>query len=128
MADDIDNRLIAAHLAAALIAKIPSNGLPAVEAVKLYNDVLAELGKAGQLTEPLLNSAAKPLNEFYESSNGDVWSLVQHPATGEEVVMHQPNANSGGVKSYINIDQFLKANPIGPQHTAFRQMIEKRPA
>jgi hypothetical protein len=64
MADEIDNRLIAAHLAAALIAKHPSNGLPVVEAVKLFNDVLGELAKSVELAPPSIDAAEQPELRF----------------------------------------------------------------
>jgi hypothetical protein len=59
---------------------------------------------------------------FYESSNGDVWSLVSHPVSGARAVMHRPNTRSGGKISYIDIDEFLKESPHGPQHQALQLM------
>jgi hypothetical protein len=126
MADEIDNRLIAAHLAAALIAKHPSNGLPVVETVKLFNDVLGELAKSVELAPPSIDAAEQPELRFYESSNGDTWSLVRHPSTGEQVVMHQPNATSGGQRSYIDVERFLLEEPTGPQNAALRKVIRLR--
>lgn len=60
---------------------------------------------------------------IYESSNGDVWCLTTDPASGARAVMHQPNAQSGGQVSYIDIDEFLRESPVGPQHQALRQLL-----
>ena len=62
---------------------------------------------------------------FYESSNGDVWSLIHDPDSGAASVMHQPNARSGGKASYIEVDQFLGESPSGPQHEALRGRVER---
>ena len=51
---------------------------------------------------------------FYESSNGDVWCLTPDPSTGEPVVMHRPNATSGGQVSYIDVERFLRERPESP--------------
>jgi hypothetical protein len=60
---------------------------------------------------------------FYESSNGDTWSLTRDPVSGSPVVLHRPNARSGGKVSYINVDKFLRESPDGPQHHALRRLI-----
>jgi hypothetical protein len=125
MPDQADNRLVAAHLTAALIAKLPSNELPVAEAVKLFNDVLAELVNSAETTAPSIDAAEQPELRFYESSNGDTWSLLRHPSTGEQV-MHQPNANSGGRRSYMDVDKFLLEEPTGLQHAALRKVIRSR--
>jgi hypothetical protein len=60
---------------------------------------------------------------LYESSNGDIWRLVRHPLTGVPVVAHQPNADSGGRASLIEIGQFLRAGGSGPEHQALLALI-----
>ena len=37
--------------------------------------------------------------------------------------MHQPNAQSGGRSSFIDIDKFLLENPEGPQHQALGTLV-----
>jgi hypothetical protein len=60
---------------------------------------------------------------FYESSNGDVWSLTADSQSGEPVVIHRPNANSGGQVSHVDVDIFLEESPAGPQHQALRNFL-----
>jgi hypothetical protein len=60
---------------------------------------------------------------LYESANGDIWRLVRDPNTGGPVVEHQPNANSGGRTSLIEIGHFLRAEGNGPQHQALLALI-----
>ena len=71
--------------------------------------------------------AAEPASEkvIYESSNGDRWSLVRDPATGSLVVIHTPNASSGGNVSTIDIETFLSSDALGPEHQALRHLLEK---
>jgi hypothetical protein len=64
---------------------------------------------------------------FYESSNGDSWSLVWDPTTGARAVMHRPNLPSGGQISYIAIDKFLDETSNGPEHQALRHLLENKP-
>ncbi len=61
---------------------------------------------------------------IHESSNGDAWYLTQDPATGARVVLHRPNAQSGGQASYVGIDKFLSGGANGPEHQALRRLIE----
>jgi hypothetical protein len=120
MADDTNgNRLIAAHLTAALISRLPNDGLRAAQAVNLFNEVLDELnkGRAGNINH-------EPPSRFYESSNGDFWSLVYDAHSRRPSVMHQPNEGSGGQASYIDVDQFLRQSPSGPQHQALLRLME----
>jgi hypothetical protein len=63
---------------------------------------------------------------FYESSNGDSWSLAWDPTTGARGVMHRPNPPSGGQISYITIDKFLNESSNGPEHQALRQLLENK--
>jgi hypothetical protein len=60
---------------------------------------------------------------FYESSNGDAWSLIRDPVSGAAAVLHRPNERSGGKVSYIDVDKFLRESPDGPQHQALRRLI-----
>lgn len=60
---------------------------------------------------------------LYESANGDIWRLVRDPHTGGPMVEHQPNANSGGRASRIEIGQFLRAGGNGPEHQALLALI-----
>ena len=64
---------------------------------------------------------------FYESSNGDVWSLTVGP-TGGSSVKHIPNAKSGGKASFIDVADFLAERPDGPQHQALRDLMQTRPS
>jgi hypothetical protein len=59
-----------------------------------------------------------------ESSNGDVWCLTLDAASGRRVVIHRPNAQSGGKVSYIAVENFLEESPDGPQHEALRGLIQ----
>jgi hypothetical protein len=63
---------------------------------------------------------------FYDSSNGDTWSLSRDPASGRLAVMHRPNAQSGGSISYVNVDEFLRVSPSGPQHDALWDLIDSK--
>ena len=76
----------------------------------------------GRLVEEEAVSDASSL--IYESSNGDLWSLMKDPATGAAAVMHRPNPQSGGQVSYIEVDRFLSEGANGPEHQALRDMIE----
>lgn len=46
MTSEVDNRIVAAQLAAALITALPTEGAPAAHAVKVFHEVLAELKKS----------------------------------------------------------------------------------
>lgn len=115
-ADANDNRSIAARLAAALIVRLPSDGCSAAQAVHLFNEVLDELGK------PPATKATQPPSHFYESGNGDVWSLIYDNA-GHPSVMHKPNPASGGKASCIDVDQFLRQSSGNPQHQALQRLM-----
>jgi hypothetical protein len=72
-------------------------------------------------------TAPEPASDrlFYESSNGDAWSLVRSPTTGRLVVTHTPNAASGGKVSHVDVGTFLSTNGHGPEHQALRHLLEK---
>jgi hypothetical protein len=63
MADPIDNRLIAAHLAAAMISGRP---MPEPEAVKIYNTVLAVLNSQSKSEK---ETRAAKMNEGIKDVN-----------------------------------------------------------
>jgi hypothetical protein len=115
---DADNRLIAAHLTAALISKLSGDDVQASQAVNLFKEVLDELNKEAVI------EAEQPPSHFYASSNGDFWSLVYDANSGRPSVKHQPNVGSGGKASYNNVDQFLGERPSGPQHEALKLLME----
>jgi hypothetical protein len=62
---------------------------------------------------------------FYESSNGDVWCLTLDVASGRRIVVHRPNAQSGGKVSLFPVETFLQERPDGPQHQALKQLINQ---
>jgi hypothetical protein len=62
---------------------------------------------------------------FYESSNGDAWSVARNPMTGALVVTHTPNAASGGNVSHIDVETFLSNDALGPEHQALRHLLDK---
>jgi hypothetical protein len=72
-------------------------------------------------------TAMEPASDrlFYESSNGDRWSLVRHPTTDALVVTHTANSSSGGNVSHMDVETFLSSNALGPEHQALRHLLEK---
>ena len=52
---------------------------------------------------------------LYNSSNGDKWFLCRE-RSGGVVVLHEPNAPSGGKASQIELSDFLAKQNQGPQH------------
>lgn len=72
-------------------------------------------------------TAPEPASDklFYKSSNGDRWSLVRHPTTDSLVVIHRPNAPSGGNVSEFDVETFLSSDALGPEHRALRHLLEK---
>jgi hypothetical protein len=72
------------------------------------------------------SAAAPEADPFYESSNGDSWSLTTDPASGELTVIHRPNPESGGKVSATEIGEFLRQNPESPQHLALQRLIESK--
>ena len=61
--------------------------------------------------------------ELYRSPNGDSWFLGREPATGDAFIIHQPNAPSGGRLSHIELGEFLRTEPKGPEHKALLRLI-----
>ena len=73
------------------------------------------------------NQAPIDTELFYESSNGDAWSLAWDPTTEARAVMHRPNPQSGGQLSYISLSRFLNETSNGPEHQALKQLLQNRP-
>ncbi len=61
--------------------------------------------------------------ELYRSPNGDAWFLGRDPSSGHAVVVHQPNAPSGGRLSHIELGAFLREGAGGPEHRALLRLI-----
>ena len=61
--------------------------------------------------------------ELYASSNGDRWFLVREGDSGRVLVLHLPNAASGGRTSQIEIGAFLNRDARGPEHQALMRLI-----
>ena len=59
---------------------------------------------------------------LYISSSGDTWSLCRN-RRGDVVVLHEPNQESGGKPSEIDLGAFLAQRNQGPEHEALRQLI-----
>jgi hypothetical protein len=60
--------------------------------------------------------------ELYCSPNGDRWYLVREAHSGRPVVLHEPNAPSGGATSLISIGEFL-AQGHGPEQQELLRLI-----
>ena len=61
--------------------------------------------------------------EFYDSSNGDKWFLVQDEASGDVFVRHMPNIPSGGQPSEIHLSAFLSKNKESPERQHLMALI-----
>jgi hypothetical protein len=59
--------------------------------------------------------------DLYRSSNGDRWSLVRDD--GKVMVLHEPNASSGGRPSRLGVGEFLVRDANGPQHAEPLRLI-----
>ena len=60
--------------------------------------------------------------EFYASTSGDTWSLYRAD-DGRPMILHQPNAPSGGQQSSFELSAFLAEDRRGPEHQALRELI-----
>jgi hypothetical protein len=79
------------------------------------------------MTRHILISMPEQKDEtFYESGNGDTWSLLRDPTSGRLSVRHRPNAQSGGKISFTEVDEFLRQSPVGPQHEALSALIDNK--
>jgi hypothetical protein len=65
---------------------------------------------------------------FYQSSNGDSWSLSRDRTSGAPVVIHTANIQSGGHVSHIDVDRFLAGDANGPEHQALKHLLESTSA
>ncbi|TXN60863.1 hypothetical protein, partial [Methylobacterium sp. WL6] len=59
---------------------------------------------------------------IYASENGDRWWLRRADGA-EAVILHEPNASSGGRTSETAIGAFLRAGAGGPEHRALLDLI-----
>jgi hypothetical protein len=63
------------------------------------------------------------MRELYRSSNGDRWSLIQDDQSGRVLILHEPNAASGGRPSRLEVGDFLVRDAHGPQHAELLRLI-----
>jgi len=63
------------------------------------------------------------LMELYSSSNGDTWFL-EKDAAGQLFVLHQPNEPSGGHRSRIPAEEYLKRSH-GPERQALLSALNE---
>ncbi|QBR04019.1 hypothetical protein E1956_43270 (plasmid) [Paraburkholderia pallida] len=61
--------------------------------------------------------------DFYQSSNGDRWSLVRDLDSGRVFVRHEPNRSSGGQTSETAVGDFLVRDAHGPEHAELLRLI-----
>jgi hypothetical protein len=64
-----------------------------------------------------------PRRELYRSSNGDRWSLIRDDQSGQVLILHEPNAASGGRPSRLEVGDFLVRDAHGPQHAELLRLI-----
>jgi hypothetical protein len=60
---------------------------------------------------------------FYQSENGDQWSLVHDLSSGRVFVRHEPNLPSGGQPSDIELGTFLARGLGGSEHQELIRLI-----
>jgi len=63
------------------------------------------------------------LTELYCSSNGDTWSL-EKDAAEQFFVIHEPNLPSGGRRSRVPAEEFLKRSN-GPERQALLHALKE---
>jgi hypothetical protein len=63
----------------------------------------------------------QPTRELYRSANGDRWSLIRDDS--KVLVLHEPNAASGGRPSRLEVGDFLVRDGHGPQHAELLRLI-----
>jgi hypothetical protein len=59
--------------------------------------------------------------DLYRSSNGDRWFLIRDD--GKVMVLHEPNASSGGRPSRLEVGDFSVRDANGPQHAELLRLI-----
>jgi hypothetical protein len=64
--------------------------------------------------------------DFYRSSNGDRWQLVQDKASGRSFVRHEPNLSSGGRTTDTDVEEFLNRTGSSPENLALRALLDKQ--
>jgi hypothetical protein len=52
--------------------------------------------------------------DFYRSSNGDLWQLICDTASGRSFVRHEPNLSSGGRTTDTDVEEFLNRTGSSP--------------
>jgi hypothetical protein len=65
------------------------------------------------------------VQDFYRSSNGDRWQLVDDPDTGRSFVRHEPNLASGGRVTETDIGEFLDRTGTSPENLALRALLDR---
>jgi hypothetical protein len=60
--------------------------------------------------------------ELYRSPNGDTWYPGYEPGDGRAFVVHQPNSQSGGKLSHIELGDFLRDRK-GPEQQALLRLV-----
>jgi hypothetical protein len=61
--------------------------------------------------------------EIYRSANGDRWSLIQDDPSNGVLVLHEPNAASGGRPSRFEVGDFLGRDTNSPQRAELLRLI-----
>ena len=64
----------------------------------------------------------KKARQLYSSPQGDRWYLIGE-ASGRVFVRHEGNLASGGHVTHIEIAEFLKDGPQGPEHQELIRLI-----
>src|SRR5262249_54954079 len=97
-------------------------------------DVLARVARArwgsrDEAGHPKATGAifmARTEEDFYRSSNGDRWLLVDDTVSGRSFVRHEPNLSSGGRITDTEVDEFLNRTGSSPENLALRALLDKR--
>jgi len=64
--------------------------------------------------------------DFYRSSNGDLWQLIRDTASGRSFVRHEPNLSSGGRTTDTDVSEFLDRTGTSPENLALRALLDKQ--
>jgi hypothetical protein len=59
---------------------------------------------------------SQSIRELYRSPNGDAWFLEE--SAGSLFVVHQPNMPSGGSRSRLPVEEFLRVSRPSPEREA----------
>ena len=91
--------------------------------VELLRDANMESFRTKLLAEhKRRRDALSDRRELYRIANGDTWFLGREPADGHAIIIHQPNAPSGGRLSHIEVGVFLREG-AGPEQLALLRLI-----